>query len=109
MKKFDEHELRETLNKLESSIKCLQEFQTDTEVISVIVVPMVEMNMPKEIKMKWLEHISDDDDHSTEKLIEFLQDRVDCLPISSTKPPDGKNRNKEGHKQKNHIFNDNTH
>ena len=99
MKKFDEHELRETLNTLESSIKCLQEFQTDTEVISVIVVPMVEMNMPKEIKMKWLEHISDDDDHSTEKLIEFLQDRVDCLPISSTKPPDGKNRNKEGHKQ----------
>ena len=99
MKKFSTHELRATLNTLESSIKCLEEFHTDTEAISVIVVPMVEMNMSDDIKTKWLEHISEDDDHSTTKLLEFLQDRVDCLPISATKPSDGKNHNKEGHKQ----------
>ena len=99
MKKFGTHELRATLNTLESSIKCLEEFQTDTEAISVILVPMVEMNMTDDIKEKWLEHISDDDDHSTTKLLEFLQDRVDCLPMSTTKLPDGKSHNKEGHKQ----------
>ena len=76
------------LNTLESSLRCLGEFKIDPEDLSVLLVPIIEAKMPKEVLVKWRELIHEDTDFSTTKLISFLHERMQCLAPCVTKHDD---------------------
>jgi hypothetical protein len=86
---------RQFLNELDSAIRQLSEHGVDTEACSAFIVTLTERNMPKDIFAKWREHIFNDKEHSTNKLVKFLREKLQCLPPETQ---ESSQKNSSGHK-----------
>ena len=89
---FETDGIQDFMTKLKTSVQCQTEFGIDIENGAHIIVPHVERLMPKEILQKWREEIHEDDSFSTQKLLDFLQEKLQCYGTATPQKAETKHK-----------------